>query len=545
MEDKNKIDSAEDNLFKGEIGSKEEAKSEKEKPNTAIADKNLLEKRKEKIKNWLKNPENLAIAGVILFAFAIRLYYFWMTKNQPLWWDELCYGSLAKNFITHAWDGTVLIISETKIRPLIFPIIWSFLMRLQLNETASRFLLAFVPSMLSVIFIYLTAKEIFNKRVGLIAAAISSTIWLNLFYSSRFLVHMLDLALLFASIYFFVKSTKAEINLKYFVLSLVLLSLATLTRYPDGMIFFVYLIILILAKKLYLNKLKFWIMSIVGISPLLLFFARNYFLQGNIFPALFDKSYIKPLTVNGQVAPFAFNVLSYISVFLQTLFLIFFILGLIYLFFEIIVGYNLLAKNGKLRNALLLVLILLVFNSFFIFYLRSAEDRWLFETIICLVIISAVGINVFFEYLEKYNKLLAVLLVFGILLVGGYYQIVAANSIIQQKKESYLQMEQAFYWLKDNTPKDSIILGYGIEPYTVYYADRQYDRLELYNASNVSESPAGYMVLHGFVPQLDYVEKYLQENPDKWKPINVFFLDAQKQQPIVIIYQKQISNSSI
>ncbi|MEK6850576.1 MAG: glycosyltransferase family 39 protein, partial [Nanoarchaeota archaeon] len=475
-------------------------------------------------------------------AFAIRLYYFILTKNQPLWWDELAYGSLAKNFIVHTWDGTNLIVSEMRIRPLIFSFIWAFLLLFKSSEVVSRFLLVFVPSMVSVIFVYLTAKEMFNKKVGLIATAIFATIWLNLFYSSRFLVHMLDLAFLSASIYFFVKSTKSELSIKYLTISLFLLSLATLTRYPDGMVFFIYFAILILAKKLYLNKLKFWIWSIAGLSPLLIFFAINYFRQGNIFPALLGGNYLNPVTTTG----FAFNVLNYMPIFLKTFFFVFFIIGFAYLVFEIILGYDSLARNEKLRNVLLLILIILVFNAFFIFYLKGAEDRWLFEILISLVIISAAGLNIVSEYVKKYSKVLSVILIVAVIILGGYYQIKQADELIKVKKDSYLQMRQAFYWLKENTPADSIIIGYGIEPYAVYYADRHYDRLELYDASNISNSPAQYMVVHGFVPQLDYVNPYLQENQDKWKPINAFFLDAEKKQPIVIIYQKQeINNSTV
>lgn len=499
-----------------------------------------VQKRKEKIKNWFSDKYNLWLFIIIAAAFIIRLYYFILTKNQPLWWDELCYGSLAKNFITHAWDGTNLIVSEMRIRPLIFSFIWAFLLLFNSSEVVSRFLLVFVPSMISVVFVYLTAKEIFDKKVGLIATAIFATIWLNLFYSSRFLVHMLDLAFLSASIYFFVKSTKGELNIKYFTISLILLCLATLTRYPDGMVFFIYFAILILAKKLYLNKLKFWIWSIVGISPLLIFFAINYFKHGNIFPALLGGNYLNPVAGN---TGFAFSVLNYIPVFLTTSFFVFFLIGLAYLVFEIILGYDSLARSDKLRNTLLLILIVLVFNAFFIFYLKGAEDRWVFETLLSLVILSAAGLNIASEYVRKYSKVLSVILLVGVIIVGGYYQMQQADELIKVKKDSYLQMRQAFTWIKANTPADSIILGYGIEPYAVYYADRQYDRLELYNASNVSNSPAQYMVVHGFVPQLDYVNTYLQENQDKWKPINAFFLDAAKTQPIVIIYQRQISSS--
>jgi len=58
----------------------------------------IIEERRSKIFGWIKKPSNLAFIGVILFAIIVRFYYFWITKNQPLWWDEAEYMSTAKSF---------------------------------------------------------------------------------------------------------------------------------------------------------------------------------------------------------------------------------------------------------------------------------------------------------------------------------------------------------------------------------------------------------------------------------------------------------------
>lgn len=53
---------------------------------------------KEKVKEWLKNKENLILLAVIIAAFLIRIYYFSITSSQPLWWDEAEYMSAAKGY---------------------------------------------------------------------------------------------------------------------------------------------------------------------------------------------------------------------------------------------------------------------------------------------------------------------------------------------------------------------------------------------------------------------------------------------------------------
>jgi len=56
-----------------------------------------IEERKSKVLDWFKDKNNRILIGILIFAFAIRLYYFIMTKSQPLWWDELCYGCFSES----------------------------------------------------------------------------------------------------------------------------------------------------------------------------------------------------------------------------------------------------------------------------------------------------------------------------------------------------------------------------------------------------------------------------------------------------------------
>src|SRR3989344_5007955 len=143
----------------------------------------IIEKRKDKLKekalNYLKNPYNFILVCILLFAFFIRLYYFTLTYNQPLWWDEAVYGSLARNFISHKWDGTQAINGEILIRPLLIPFLWSFLIRFGFPESGVRFILEFLPSFFSVLFVYLIGKEVFNKKAALISAFIFSALWIH------------------------------------------------------------------------------------------------------------------------------------------------------------------------------------------------------------------------------------------------------------------------------------------------------------------------------------------------------------------------------
>ncbi len=503
--------------------------------NNPIQEKNQdLQKRNEKLKVWLKNPYNLLLIGVILFACLIRFHYFFLTEAQPLWWDEAAYGALAKNFAFHMWDDVEVIKGETAIRPPLLPLIWSALIKMGFSEPANRFILELLPSILSILFIYLIGEELYNKKVGLISAFIYSVLWIHLFYTSRLLTHAPSIAFLFASIYFFSKSFKEKLNYKYFSISLILASLVALLRFPDGLIFVVYVIFLIFTKRLNLAKdPKAWLSAVIGLSPLLLFFLINFIKFGNIFPALLSGGYVKAVSEN-----FAFGLLNYINVYLTMFIFIAFLVGIGIACLEVGVGYDLLSKNKKLQSHLLLLILFLVFYSFFIFYIKGAEDRWLFPLSLSFVVFGALGLSYFYDLLRKYNKILALIIILAILGFGAYNQLKFANTLINDKKDSYLQMRQGFEWLKDNASPDSIVLGNGIETYIIYYSGLNYVNFPSDEAS-VNSIEADYMVAHIFSNQPDYINSYLEKNQEKWKPVQVFFLDSQQTQAAFIIYQRQ------
>ncbi len=499
-----------------------------------------LNEKKEKIINWLKNPLNFSLTAVLLFAFAIRLYYFIQIGNQPLWWDELCYGGLAKNFAYGFWNDSSLVIGESLIRPLLFPIFWAGLILLKIPESGIRFILEFVPSVLSVFFVYLVGKEVFSKKIGIIAAFIFSVLWIHIFYTVRLLTNIPAMLFLFSSIYIFILATKKDFNNKYFSISLILLSISTLMRYPNGLVFFVYFFILILGNQLYLNKIKFWVAGIIGIFPILLFFLINFVKQGNIFPALLGGNYLnagEPIT-----NPIAFHILNFFQVYLQNIFFIFFLIGAFIILAEILIAYNFLLKNRKLRNKLLIVLILIAIYSFFIFYLRDIEDRWLFPTTLPICLLVGFGIDYFYKFIKKYNKHFAILLVLIILFSGAYFQIKSADNLINSRKTTYLEMRQGFEWIKDNVPKDAVIAGAGIEPYSVYYAERQYIPINVSDTFKILD--ADYLIIHKFSANQAHLGSFINENQEQWQMTHAIFFDAQQTLPAFVVYRRIQSLSS-
>jgi len=525
-----------------ENGKNKEAKEEKIQEKIG-ASFNKIGKRKEKVKKWLKDPYNLGLLAILIFAFVVRLYYFDLTKDQPLWWDEAAYGSMAKNYVSHIWDGTEVIKGENLIRPPFLPLLWSILIRAGFDETINRFILLFIPSVLTIFFVYLIGKELYDKRTGLFSAFIFSVLWMHLFYSSRLLTHILSLAFLFASIFFFIKANQLEkFNYTHLSIAMVLAGIVALIRYPDGLVYGVYAIFLLLVRRFELIKdRKAWIAAILGLVPMWIFFLINYIKSGNIFPALLGSNYVRAVSKS-----FAFDLLKYIQTYLTTTFFLLFIIGLGFTIFELVIGYGIISKNKKLQGYLFMILFFVVFYSFFIFVIRgSDEGRWLFPLSIAFVSFAGAGISSLYTFVRKYERIFAVVLVITLLTLGAYSQIKFANTTISNSRNSFLQAKQGYEWLRENTEKDAVIMSSGLEVLAMYYAERENIGFPQ-NVSDMDEVTVDYLAIHAYKPEAhpSYLNDYLQNNQDKWKPVQVFFADQEGKQPVFVIY-RGINNANV
>jgi 4-amino-4-deoxy-L-arabinose transferase-like glycosyltransferase len=132
-----------------------------------------------KIKNWFKDPHNIAIVAIMLAAFTVRLYYFFQTTGQTLWWDEAEYMATAK----HWAFGVPYEVNPQ--RPPLFQFFASLILRAGLGEQVIKFALVLIPSLAFVYVTYLLGKEMYNKRIGIIASLLAAISWTLLFWTER------------------------------------------------------------------------------------------------------------------------------------------------------------------------------------------------------------------------------------------------------------------------------------------------------------------------------------------------------------------------
>lgn len=135
-----------------------------------------------------------------------------------------------------------------------------------------------------------------------------------------------------------------------------------------------------------------------------------------------------------------------------------------------------------------------------------------------------------------------------ILSIGVYTQFIHADLIIKDKLNSYIQVKEASLWMKANSDKGDIMLSRSI-PQTVYYSERKTYGFAFMNETQFLE------LVNKNHPKF-MMESVLEPNPAAWgltppknienimTPVNAWFADAEKKQPILIVFEFSQQNSS-
>lgn len=164
------------------------------------------------------------IAGVLLVALSIRIYYLVLTHDQPVWWDEAEYLIKARALALGTFDT-----GFRPGRPLLLSFVMAGVYAVGLGELTIRVGLA-IASTATVYLTYRVGLRIIGRPAAVIAAALFSFYCLPLFYSNRVMTETPSLALSLLGVELFLSRNPRRV-----VWSVPALVLAALTRYPAAL----------------------------------------------------------------------------------------------------------------------------------------------------------------------------------------------------------------------------------------------------------------------------------------------------------------------
>lgn len=528
-----------------------------------------LEKRSEKIKKWFKNRDNLYLFSIFALAIAIRLFYFWIMKQQPIWWDEAEYMAKAKKLaFGFQWYDY-----WSPKKPILLTWMFAALYRIGFDETAFRFII-FLFSIFGVAFSYLVVKELFEKKkIAMISAALMSVFWVHLFFTGRLLVELPAATLFFAGLYFFIKGFLKKGPPWNIWLAGIFFSLGFLMRVSYGVYLLSLGIFAILEdkRKVFLNK-NVWIAFVLAcliISPFVIFIINSFpkdpfgqFIGINygrfrVGKTLGDGAmgfkgipeYIKDVpNVLGTATTIGMKPSLFSYYFTSPIFLLL-LVGLVLFFADLFLGPDLIFKKEyrHLRIKLFILLWLITPYLFFGYTRMYVEQRDTIPVAPFFFAIAGIGAIKIKEALSKYNKYLAVIAVAMLIILGMYIQTVYGYNMILYKINSFKPVKDAGLWLKQNSAPTDIVWTMSTVQ-NLYYSEREtfsYSNMKQEDfEKEIAEQKPAFYIASTFEPALNPQWAYLwgQNHPEIAKPVWFWADDPKNPRQFLVVYKMDWSN---
>lgn len=182
----------------------------------------------------------IILLSIIALAFFLRIFQI-QSSPPSLNWDEAALGYNSYSLLKTGKDEygnrfPLLLRSFDDYKPPIYsyfsiPLIYVF----GLNELGVR-LLSVISGTISVLLIYLIAKEVFNRKVGIFSSLLFALQPWSIHYSRMALEATVALPITLSAIYFFLKA-KSEKKVKYVYLTLITTIISSYAYYSNRALF--------------------------------------------------------------------------------------------------------------------------------------------------------------------------------------------------------------------------------------------------------------------------------------------------------------------
>ena len=484
-----------------------------------------------KSKKFLK--ENLPIILILVLGFAIRLYYFILTKNQTEWWDAAEYLSMASH-----WAFNIPFDFNPQ-RPPLFPLLEALFLKLGASDLFLKFVLEVIPSTLLILISYLIVKEMYNKKLALLVSFFMSIFWLILFNTTR--LHA-DIPLLFfsyLSVYYFWKGYVKKEKNYYLYLALVFIALAFLIKLTAGIFGVIFLVFLLIIDKLkFLKNKHLWIAFILFCLILLPYFIWQNNVYNNSL-AFLAGSHVTSDPGDLGNKPIAWYVFEWIPWMLHIPYFILFLIGLLMLY-ALFLSLDLILKNksNENYNDLFVFLWISITLVYFVFLERDAEDRWLLPIALPLFVLVGKGLYFVYELIKKYQKNIAITVFIILILLGAYFQLDRASEVINSKKDSYKEVRESALWIRENSNPNDVIFSKSVTQMT-YYARRQvlgFGGNETEFKKHILKYKPKYIIFSIFEPHGNTLE-FPQKFSSSLEPIKAYYAGDDNTKYVLVIYE--------
>jgi len=530
-----------------------------------------IERRKSKLNKfffgWIKDNYDKIFLVLLFLAFIIRIWIFFKTMNQPIWWDAGDYLSAAKR-----WAGlnpNMLDIWYYR-RGFFWPLFGTIFFKTGLGEIGIRFFITLFSTGIVAVS-YFLIKKMFNKKLALLTTLCLTFSWILLFFSGRPLTNIPSAFFLLLFLLLFWKGYVLKEGDKFLYLSGIFYALAALTR-MQNLMFLIPIFIFIFSREKFkfLKNKKLWItlgIFLLVMTPQLIIHYQHfgnpvadlmkYYLgiggsqTGEIGAEIGQPSKLFSYITN---LPYMLdgNEKGYTTLFALSPIYILFVIGFFYFFIDLFLGFDKIFKDEKIQKRLFVLMWIVVIFILLGYITIAVEQRYVMETLPFLFLIAVFPLLKLGNFIKNKSKLsnkfifASIAIVLMLLLIPNF---LFGNNLIEAKKTSYLEVKQAGEWIKENSNLTDIVVTSSL-PQITYYSERivypfnlAYRRdLEEKNETDFNEfvlkNHPRYLVISAYEVDYDWVFQYPEKHKNILVPVKVYY---KNEQPILVIYEFKYS----
>jgi len=357
--------------------------------------------------------EHKILLVIIIIAFIVRIIFSFLFPVR--WWDETVYADLGYELsrdpfdysFGHGWSDFVPdgMWPKAGFRAPLLPYTLSVFYFLKLDFLIDL-LIPFIGT-LSVLFVFILGKKLFNEKVGFYSASFLAVLPLHAYYSGRILTDVFSTFFVLLAFVSFWKGYE-ENNNKFKVLFGFFLALTLLARYTALWIIPVFLIYFLVRDKglRFLKDKHLWLAVLVFFITLLPWLFYSFYEYGSVFGAFVHGS--KAASYWGGVQSWTF--------FFEYWWLIFSVLGIVFVLAFVYILY----KKELAKKEVYLLLIWIFFFFGMAMLMPHKEHRFLLPIIPAMCVIC----GFFIDRTKCYKRLILasiVILLILSLFFGFYY----------------------------------------------------------------------------------------------------------------------------
>ena len=487
---------------------------------------------------WVANSSGVLAGALLIFALGLRAYYFALTKDQPLWWDEAEYMLKAKAMALGTPDT-----GWWTARPVLLSLLAAAVFKVGLGETAIR-LLWVVLSTATLALVYGLGTRLFNARVGICALALATVSYIDVFYTMRLLVDGPP-QVFFGTLAIFLMVWGIATPRRWAIWAVFpALALGVGLRFTAAILIPVVVAFLLATRGLKVLKERAWHVS-VGLAALmalamLLYFWRQY---GDPIAPFFSHMVLRGgLSSGGGIlslpTEIAMQYVRYFPEYTTPLVTVAFAAGLVQAIVVLARGFGRRRDDRAVQGSLLVLLWIVVPFLFYGFAVNTFQDRFLTVIFSAVFIVIGVALDGLFTLMRPWSPALAAVVVAAIVLYGGGEMTRRTDAIVRGKIPSYQGVAEAGRWIRTHGRPGVAVLSSSV-PQITYYAERPTFTLpaEERQLDEVLAARApGYLVISAWEPSPAWVYEWPRRNPDKVSVAATFHADAERTQLSAVVY---------